>query len=48
MAWFGRVVITAAALGFLTARADARITHIEITKTEPAFERPVVWRRWRL
>lgn len=37
MTWFGRVVVTAAAIGFLVAQADARITHIEITKNEPAF-----------
>jgi hypothetical protein len=37
MAWFGRVAITAAAIGCLTAQADARITHIQIAKSEPAF-----------
>jgi hypothetical protein len=35
--WFGRVAIGVAAVGFMTAGADARITHFEITKTEPAF-----------
>jgi Alpha/beta hydrolase domain len=35
--WFERVVIGVAAVGFMIADADARITHIEITKTEPAF-----------
>jgi Alpha/beta hydrolase domain len=35
--WFGCVVIGMAAVGFMIAEADARITHIEITKTEPAF-----------
>ncbi len=33
----GRVAIGVAALAFMVAEADARITHIEITKTEPAF-----------
>jgi len=37
MGWFGRLAIGAAAVAFMTAEADARITHIEITKTEPAF-----------
>ena len=32
-----RVGIGVAALAFMMAEADARITHIEITKTEPAF-----------
>jgi hypothetical protein len=36
--WFGRVAIGVAVVGFMTAEADARITHIEITKTEPAFD----------
>jgi hypothetical protein len=35
--WFGRVLIGLAGLAFLIAEADARITHIEITKSEPAF-----------
>jgi hypothetical protein len=35
--WLGRVAIGVAALAFMMAEADARITHIEITKTEPAF-----------
>jgi hypothetical protein len=35
--WFGCVVIGMAAVGFMIAEAEARITHIEITKTEPAF-----------
>ncbi len=35
--WFGRVVIGLAAVGLTVTEADARITHIEITKTEPAF-----------
>ncbi len=35
--WLERVVIGVAAIGFTMAEADARITHIEITKTEPAF-----------
>ena len=37
MGWLGRVAIGVAALAFMMAEADARITHIEITKTEPAF-----------
>jgi Alpha/beta hydrolase domain len=37
MGWFGRVAIGVAAIGFMMAEADARITHLEITKTEPAF-----------
>jgi hypothetical protein len=37
MGWFGRVAIGIAAIGFMMAEADARITHLEITKTEPAF-----------
>ena len=37
MGWFGRVAIGFAALGLMMAEADARITHLEITKTEPAF-----------
>jgi Alpha/beta hydrolase domain len=35
--WLGRAAIGVAALAFMRAEADARITHIEITKTEPAF-----------
>ena len=35
--WLRRVGIGVAALAFMIAAADARITHIEITKTEPAF-----------
>ena len=35
--WFGRVGIGVRRLAFMTAAAEARITHIEITKTEPAF-----------
>ena len=35
--WLRRVGIGVAALAFMMAEADARITHIEITKTEPAF-----------
>ena len=35
--WFGRAVIAVGVVGFIVADADARITHIEITKTEPAF-----------
>ena len=35
--WFGRAVMAFGAIGFMTAEAEARITHIEITKTEPAF-----------
>ena len=37
MGWFGRVAIGIAAIGFMMAEADARITHLEITKAEPAF-----------
>ena len=37
MGSLGRVAIGVAALAFMMAEADARITHIEITKTEPAF-----------
>ena len=37
MGWFGRVAIGIAAIGFMMAEADARITHLEISKTEPAF-----------
>ena len=35
--WFGRVAIGLAALASMIAAANARITHIEITKSEPAF-----------
>jgi hypothetical protein len=35
--WFGRVAIGLAALASVIAAANARITHIEITKSEPAF-----------
>jgi hypothetical protein len=35
--WFGRVAIGIAAIGLMMAEADARITHLEISKTEPAF-----------
>lgn len=34
---FGRAVIALGLVGFTIAEADARITHIEIIKTEPAF-----------
>jgi hypothetical protein len=37
MGWIGRFAIGVAAVASLTAEADARITHLEITKTEPAF-----------
>ena len=37
MGWFGRLAIGVAAVASMTAEADARITHLEITKTEPAF-----------
>jgi hypothetical protein len=37
MGWFGRLAIGVAAVACMTAEADARITHLEITKTEPAF-----------
>jgi hypothetical protein len=37
MSWLARVVIGFTAVGFMIAEADARITHIEIIKTEPAF-----------
>jgi hypothetical protein len=36
--WFGRVAIGLAGLASVVASADARITRIEITKTEPAFD----------
>ena len=36
--WFGRAVIAVGVVGFMVANADARITHIEITQTEPAFD----------
>jgi hypothetical protein len=35
--WFGRAAIGLAGLASVVASAEARITHIEITKTEPAF-----------
>src|SRR5664279_5335373 len=35
--WVERVAIGVAAVAFMTANAAARITHLEITKTEPAF-----------
>ena len=35
--WFGRIAIGMAAASFMIVEADARITHIEITKSEPAF-----------
>ena len=35
--WFGRVAIGLAGLASIVANADARITRIEITQTEPAF-----------
>ncbi len=37
MGWFGRLAIGAVAVAAVTAEADARITHLEITKAEPAF-----------
>jgi hypothetical protein len=37
MGWFERLAIGVAAVACMTAEADARITHLEITKTEPAF-----------
>jgi hypothetical protein len=37
MGRFGRLAIGAAAVAAMTAEADARITHLGITKTEPAF-----------
>ena len=36
--WFGRLAISALALASVTTRSEARITHLEITKTEPAFD----------
>src|SRR5271156_239536 len=36
--WFGRTVIALGVVSFMIAEADARITHIEITKSEPAFD----------
>jgi Alpha/beta hydrolase domain len=35
--WFGRFAIGFAGLAFMIAAANARITHIEIIKSEPAF-----------
>ena len=37
MGWFGRLGIGLAAVASVTAEAEARITHLEITKTEAAF-----------
>jgi hypothetical protein len=37
MAWFGRTLIALGVVSFMIAEADARITRIEITKSEPAF-----------
>jgi hypothetical protein len=37
MGWFGRTVIALGVVSFMIAEVDARITHIEITKSEPAF-----------
>ena len=37
MGWFGRLAIGLAVVASMTAEAEARITHLEITKTEPAF-----------
>ena len=37
MSWFGSVAIGVAAVACMAASAEARITHIEITETEPAF-----------
>ncbi len=37
MGWFGRLVIGLAAVASMTAEAEARITHLEIAKTEAAF-----------
>jgi hypothetical protein len=37
MGWFGRLAIGLAALASMTAEAEARITHLEITKTEATF-----------
>ena len=38
MGWFGRLVIGAVVVASLTPQAEARITHLKITKTEPAFD----------
>src|SRR5271170_4470921 len=38
MGWFGRTVIALGVVSYMIAEADARITHIEITKSEPAFD----------
>ena len=35
--WFGRLAIGLAGLASMIAEANARITHIEILKSEPAF-----------
>jgi hypothetical protein len=37
MGWFGRLAIGAVAGASLAAQAEARITYLEITKTESAF-----------
>jgi hypothetical protein len=37
MGWFGRLAIGLAAVASMTAETKARITHLEITKTKPAF-----------
>jgi hypothetical protein len=37
MGWFGRLAIGLAAVASMTAEAEARITHLEITTTEAAF-----------
>ncbi len=37
MGWLGRAVIGFSVVGVMMVEADARITRIEITKTEPAF-----------
>ena len=37
MGWFGRTTIALGLVSFMIAEADARITHIEIAKSEPAF-----------
>src|SRR3984957_20570524 len=39
MGWFGRLAIGLAAVASMTAETKARITHLEITKTKPAFGR---------
>jgi hypothetical protein len=37
MGWSGPLAIGLAAVASMTAEAEARITHLEITKTEAAF-----------